>query len=279
MSRCAACRYIGILFAVALVLPASVRAQQATIEITVDNGVQNTCEVSLIPGLHTLSIRLDATVAPVKTARFQIVSSCPVAFFGTPANQEYDLTFTTCLEAGDEIANFGLLVSGSTQVCTIKAVPLAGSSAIELTDCDGYAMIGVWPHDPSIDCEWWGMLAPYRPDPPTGATGVSINPLLSYVGPANLVLLGTSPVLDPDSATDIICTGSIYPPGEPPCTLPLSPGPLSPNTTYYWRALNVCFGCVHGNAGISEVFSFTTGSGDVAVDHSTWGRVKAIYRQ
>jgi hypothetical protein len=270
-------RCFGILLVLALALPASAYAQQSLIGIKVDNGVQDGCSVSLIPGIHSLSIRLDATVAPVKTARFKVVSSCPVVFFGTPANQEYDLTFPTCLDAGGELENFGIQVFGSTQVCTIKVVPVTGSTGIELTDCDGHPMGGAATYDENLYCDS-RLIAPYLPDPPSGATGVSINPLLSYVGPANLVLLGTSPALDPDAAETIICTSHNYPPGEPPCTLPLTPGPLAPNTTYYWRALNVCFGCEHGDFGASDVFTFTTGSGTVATRSATWGYVKSIYR-
>ena len=280
MPRCDMGRYFGVLLAFAIVLPVSARAQSARIGISVDNPAQSSCNVSLIPGIHSLTIRLEGTVAPVKTARFKIVSSCPVAFYGTPANEEYDLTFPACLNAGDEIENFGIEVFGATQVCDIKVVPVSGASDIELTDCDGYPMWGAWASDEDLGCpDYSGLLAPYRPDPPDGATDVPTNALLSYVGPANLVVLATSSTPDPDSGDDVICTSHIYPPGEPPCTLPLDPGPLAPKTTYYWRALNVCFGCEHGDAAASALFSFTTGDGPVATKPASWGRVKATYRE
>jgi hypothetical protein len=276
MTRCDISRYLGALLAAVIVLPDSSLAQSARIGISVNTPAQSSCEVTLIPGVHSLTIRLDGTVSPVKTARFKVVSSCPVAFFGTPANQEYDLTFPTCLNAGDEIQNFGILVSGSTQVCTISVVPVSGSTNIELTDCNGNAMIGAWSHNQPY-CGT-GLLAPYLPVPANGSVDVPTNQLLSYTGPANLVVLDTDPLLDPDSAEQILCTSHIYPPGEPPCTLPVDPGPLAPHTTYYWMALNVCFGCEHGEYGASELFSFTTGDGPTATEPATWGRVKAMYR-
>jgi len=251
-------------------------AQQARIGIYVDNGVQSSCDVSLIVGIHSLTIRLDGTVAPVKTARFKLLSSCPLTYFGTPPNLEYDLTFGSCIGAGAQIENFGILVQGSTQVCTIKVVPVTGATNIELTDCDGVPMVGGWSHD-GVFCVYTGnYVAPYRPDPPNGAVNVPINTLLSYVGPANLVNLATYPFLFIEDAYPI-CTSQA---GSqlPLCTLPIDPGLLQPNTTYYWRAYNTCFGCTHGEGAGSELFSFTTG-GPVAVEHSTWGHVKALYRE
>jgi hypothetical protein len=66
--------------------------------------------------------------------------------------------------------------------------------------------------------------------------------------------------------------------GEP-CSNPFDPGPLEPYTTYYWRAGNWCVGCYHGEGAISDTWSFTTGAGPVPAEPSTWGRVKALYRE
>jgi hypothetical protein len=66
--------------------------------------------------------------------------------------------------------------------------------------------------------------------------------------------------------------------GDYPCALPLNPGPLAPQTTYYWQAHHNCI-CGQVHPAQSDVFSFTTGDGPLAVEATTWGRVKALYRQ
>ena len=84
-----------------------------------------------------------------------------------------------------------------------------------------------------------------------------------------------------DDATDeyhIICATQGHPHyNVPPCTFPVDPGPLLPNTTYYWRAWSINSYSIAPTA-MSETFTFTTG-GPVATQPSTWGRVKAMYRK
>jgi len=62
-------------------------------------------------------------------------------------------------------------------------------------------------------------------------------------------------------------------------SLTFAPGFLLPQTTYYWTARwsNFYTGCAPGGAR-SELHSFTTG-GVLAVEPTTWGRVKAMYRE
>lgn len=51
------------------------------------------------------------------------------------------------------------------------------------------------------------------------------------------------------------------------------PGPLGPNTTYYWRVEQQANGTVS-----SPVWSFTTADFVVSVDEVTWNAVKQLYR-
>jgi hypothetical protein len=51
------------------------------------------------------------------------------------------------------------------------------------------------------------------------------------------------------------------------------PALLQQNRTYYWRVEGVR----HGEAISSPLWSFST-EGEVAVEHTTWGRIKALYR-
>ena len=143
----------------------SALAQIAIIGMSVDNPQQNACGVILTPGIHSLTIRLYATTAPVKTAKFKIVSSCPVAWYGTPPNQEYNLTFPTCVNVGDQIENFGIEVFGSAQLCTLRVEPATGSSGIEMTDCAGGPMMGVSSCDvilPVRSSTWGSVKAMYK---------------------------------------------------------------------------------------------------------------------
>jgi hypothetical protein len=186
------------------------------------------------------------------------VASSPVTFLN-PLNGDVDVTFSPCTTIGPLVSLLVIVPAGPS--VTFSIVPATGYSEIELTDCEGYAMPTV------TSCGPPRLSAPYRPNPPDGATDVPTNQLLSYVGVANSVGIGTSPNLG-----QVICQG------EPPCALPLNPGLLAPHTTYYWRAGTVCF-CDGVLGGTSELFSFTTGDGPLAVEATTWGRVKALYRE
>lgn len=248
--------------AVALIcsaLSTSAGAQSAKVFFL--NGGYPTC-APFYPGFQQIYIGLDA-VGPIARARFKVESSSPVTIF-SPPNGEFDLTFPGA-------APVLVCVVPPGPAVTFSIVPAAGHSEIEVTDSDGYDMSAVW------ECYGYQLLAPYRPNPPSGAIEVPTNQLLSYVGEANSVVISTSPSLDNPR---VICQNLPPPPHDsaPPCPLPLDPGPLAPQTTYYWQARTFSFlGQVF--SGYSEIFSFTTGDASLAVEQSTWGRVKAMYRQ
>lgn len=228
-------------------------AQSAVVHI----GDQWSC--SFAPGFQILNVNFSAA-GPVATARFKVVASSAVTFV-TPPNGEFDVSLNPCGQSG-QLGQLIVIVPAGPAV-TLTVVPATGHAEIELTDCDGYSL-------PTVqECDLARNLGPYRPTPTDGATDVPTNQLLSYVGYANLVAISTSP----DMANYTVICGS----GENPCPLPLNPGSLAPNTTYYWQASNHCI-CGQVAAGHSEVFSFTTGETPIAVQPSTWGRVKAMYR-
>jgi hypothetical protein len=108
----------------------------------------------------------------------------------------------------------------------------------------------------------------YNRTPADGATDVPTdvtllwNEAYCYEGPGDCfsanceaVYLGTDP--DPPYVGD--------------AWYAFDPGPLQPYTTYYWKVSTEY-------AGLTPVWSFTTGEGPVAAEHSTWGQVKALYR-
>jgi hypothetical protein len=229
-------------------------AQSATLRI----GDDFSC--SKAPGFQVLNIPLQAA-GPVKSARFKIVASSPVTIF-SPPNGEFDVTLDPCVQNGS-IGQLVVVIPAGPSV-TFTVVPATGDSEIELTDCDDYALRAV------AECGLTQLIAPYRPNPPDGAVDVPINQLLSYVGAANYVVIGTDPDLE---NPQVVCQA-----GDFACALPLNPGTLSPHTTYYWQAVSYCL-CGQVFTGYSDIFSFTTGDAPLAVEATTWGHVKALYRE
>jgi len=235
-------------------LSTSARAQSAWVYLGDQGGPS--CTYSAGP-FYVVNVYLGSAAGPVQSARFKVVASSPVTFM-SPA--DFDVTLNPCTTYG--WLGWVLVSVPAGPSVTFSIVPATGHTAIELKDCDGYAM-------PTVSsCSYYQISAPYRPNPPDGAIDVPTNQLLSYVGVANHVVFGTSP-----SPNNSICLKT-----EGSCLLPLDPGPLAPHTTYYWQAYNVCF-CGQVFDGASEVFSFTTGDGPLAVESTTWGRVKALYRE
>jgi hypothetical protein len=125
------------------------------------------------------------------------------------------------------------------------------------------------------DC---GGRAPYNLYPPHGATGVPVNATLSwqnaypyYYGQTGQcsVRIGTTPDCSDAQVVNFSCTA------DPGVVLDF----LQPSTTYYWQASYYypADSCVNTD-GASTIYSFTT-AGPVATQASTWGRVKAMYRE
>lgn len=105
--------------------------------------------------------------------------------------------------------------------------------------------------------------------PLDGATNVPLDTDLSWVGIEfgwNCRLWVSS---DPTCATGQDMT--------PPQCAHFDPGPLSPNTTYYWR-VSWAEDCCWGAGATTAIHSFKT-AGLVATTPSTWGRVKSMYRE
>jgi len=245
-------------------LSSNARAQSAYIQL----GYPAEPQCVVAPGFWPNLTVYVATVGPLHTARFKVVASSPVTIFNPPGG-EFDLTSTPCTIGA--FANLVVLIPPGPPV-TFTFVPATGHAEIELTDCDGYAMRTV------NKCGSAQLLGPYRPDPPDGAINVSTDQLLSYVGDANYVALSTNPDMNIWDPTNVVLCNKLVQGGTGlPCPLPLNPGPLAPHTTYYWQAINFCV-CGQVTPGTSEVFSFTTGDAPLAVETSTWGRVKAMYR-
>jgi hypothetical protein len=154
----------------------------------------------------------------------------------------------------------------------------ASTPNIGFFDCGsgffGGMSIVSWINNPGANCSHFQYLAPYFPSPPNDGVNMPTNIKLGFHGDANHIWLSTEPFTTPRDA-DIVCAAV----GGGSCPNPFDPGLLAPNTKYYWMAGNVCDPPSEDcRDALSDVWTFTTGGGPLAVSPSTWGAVKAFYR-
>jgi hypothetical protein len=268
-----------------LCLPLSAHAQQARLDIFVELDPLTTvqaCDFDF-PGpggtfVGTATVRV-ISAFPFQTVRFKAPIPCGMTVIGSSSafamagSPETGVTITTgaCTGAPVDVLTITFLAATTPVTdCTWDVAPADGDAAILLTDCDGYSMTGASAR--SIYCgDVNGFIAPYRPYPADGATDVPPNPSLSFIGVANLLSFGTAAYPLTPTVCDV--------PFGTLCDNPFDPGMLAPNTTYYWYAVYSCVAsCPHGEGAVSDFWSFTTGDLPVAVEETTWGRVKALSR-
>ena len=261
-----------LVLVVASTVPSISRSQNATIGVYRLNG-SPACPMS--PGESALVlVKLVHTAGPVKTMHFTLVPSCAGATISGPLGS--NVTFSPCAMDGQIISVLNVTAPATCGVWGFYFDVRGpnGEYSIPMTDCDGYPMTAgdafVSIDGPPCD-DMSTLIAPYRPTPANGATGVAVNTLLSYFGPANKIRFSSVP-LTISMYDQVLCGPS------PACAQPINPGALAPNTTYYWAALNerpFLFGSI---AASSETFSFTTGDAPLPTEGATWGRIKAMYR-
>jgi hypothetical protein len=273
-------RWVVFALAATLLAPSAVLAQQARLAVKLDPSLNvPACDFSANVGLQTAYVTVE-NAFPFQTVSFKAPAPCGVLVVDTPSS--YTLTgdiatgltvdLGACTTAPVVVCQIVFLVQVPASGCTWDILPADGDSDILLTDCNGNAMIGAMAR--SLYCEDANtFIAPYLPSPADGATNVPTNTPLGFTGAANyLFMQADSPV---GLGNSEICGAA---PAQTMCSNPFDPGELAPGTTYYWRAANFCTYCPHGEGAVSQIWSFTTGSGPVAVEQSTWGRVKALYR-
>jgi hypothetical protein len=227
------------------------------------------CRIDIPTGTSFLTVNVDGSKAPFKTARFKVVPSVPIP--GIPVGgQDFDITAPA--SASIVVNNPGAMIS---QV-RFDIMPHTGDAEVLLTDNAGLPMLGGGTY--SMYCDnWSSFLAPYKSVPAHGATNVPINTTLSFTdGVVTAVVLSTVP-FHYMAATYICTNNTLSFPTLTVCTYPINPGILQPNTTYYWQASLERPGCPEGCVAFSPVLSFTT-AGPVATAQQTWGAVKAMYR-
>ena len=277
-------RWILALGFAALVPIAPASAQQARLDVRVDPPYVGTngqaCDFSgNSVGTATITIRS----YPFKTIRFKAPPPCGIVAF-TPSgpypfegniNTGIEIVAPSCVTENVWITTLTIpfIAPAPVSGCTWDVQAADGDVTIELTDCDGFPMTGASAR--SIYCgDTNGFIAPYKPYPANGATNVPLNTLLSYTGRGNVMRFGEEapPYLYDDEVCDLSISGV--------CDNTFDPGLLKPFTTYYWQMVNWCGGsCPHGEGAVSDVWSFTTGDQILATEPSTWGAVKARYRE
>ena len=187
----------------------------------------------------------------------------------------FTLNFSGCTADLFAVARL-YVVALSAPCCGFGPTPHPGAGRVELVDCTGHALTATWiPRIavPSVN-EWCINYAvsgvPRKPFPLDGAVNVPSSLELSWVmdPPVGTCDLGvrTCAVYLGTSTTPPIFSAELE--GE---SQPVSG--LQPGTTYYWKV----WSNNHGFFVESPLWSFTTAA-PVTVEPTTWGRVKALYR-
>jgi len=222
--------------------------------------------------------------APVGKVRFTLPD--PPAGFAIVAegwNYPHTGSRLTGMEMTVGCSPAGVVTLGTVWV--IPTGPVSGgdwriSPGCEVEDCDGNlepavslpTTINNFSNNCFQDCMGG---APYDLFPLMGATGVPTNVRLTWHGGWNFpnttcsIRIGTDPGCSDAQTVNVPCDG------DHGITLDF----LEPGTTYYWQAswFTIPDSC-YNTGGTSIIFSFTT-TGPLAVEATTWGKVKSMYRE
>lgn len=188
------------------------------------------------------------------------------------------LTFSGCTSDRQAVARL-VVYSNYGPCCNFGLTPHPAAGCVELKDCGAHTEAATW--IPKISsqgyngeqCHGFESVSgpPRNPIPSNGAGGVSTSLDLSWVMDPPI---GGSCVLSWRSSSVFLGTTTTPPAivGELEGTCHHVDG-LLPGTTYYWKVWCMNWGVIVE----SPLWSFTT-AGAVAVEQTTWGRVKALYR-
>jgi hypothetical protein len=165
---------------------------------------------------------------------------------------------------------------------SIVGDPTTLSGQIEVVDCNG---VVTYPASYAISANYaqCGVHQPGSLQPPDGATGVPLNPTLTWTWepstacPGGIGMVVCQVYLGTKSDA-LIPVGSTFPSG-PEESYEMTVGPLPPATLHYWRVKvrDEYWDCPGSHEAWSETQSFLT-VGAVPVEHTTWGRIKGLYR-
>ena len=254
------------------------------------------CSLELAPG--TVTVNIVAYAVPFQKLRF----SLPDPPIGTIVGESWGVSYTGDRINGLEVDMGGCTAAGWVTIGHVD-VMVGAEESIPCTvwamgaDCEVQDCAGVWLPARAWDfyevedsdhagqcrecfqeCYDGGPLPPYNLYPPDGATNVPVDVVLTWDG---------VPFLDdpyPDDFTGCSVVVSSDPSlangqgGWGHCNS-FAPA-LQPNTTYYWSAGWYDTGTWCSDLvfqGATRVYSFTT-EAPLSTTTTTWGRVKAMYR-
>ena len=279
------------ILALLLILPT--RADSQIVALENPAGVSNKCVIST--GITTLKIRVSGD--QIKGARFAISAppECQVSLLSvgtlmpdvvlegdlsTGITATFDCSTTDSYPFTRDVADVVVYVTGDPPVCCpIYVVPHSASvtGEVEFIKCDdsieeGFGSQAYVGGDGSGCFDILDAIQPPPtiPTPTDSATGVSLTPSLIFKTPRGyacvdyLYSIWGSLYFGTDPDPPLFCQwGCVY-----------DPGPLEPNTTYYWRVYY--YNSNYGDA-FSPVWQFTT-TGITPTETRTWGHIKALYR-
>ena len=183
------------------------------------------------------------------------------------------IAFGNCIDGWRHVLTINVYMEGSLEDCCpyrFLRHPEGTGEGPEVIDCQDRVLIA---DDNGSFVTPGGFCPPFveKPQPPDGATGQPIDTKLSWsvfycscalgVYWENLYF-GTTP--DPPLVAQELWHA-------------YDPGPLEPQTTYYWKVR--AFDSDAGDAGgwrTGPIWTFITGSA-LPVERSTWGRIKGLY--
>lgn len=183
----------------------------------------------------------------------------PLTYIGP---EETTIYFESCQPLPVHVLTVQAVGLHKTDCCLLTIEPVSA------TDCNGNTVpLAAVPY--TLIDTLCTLIPPSNPYPADGASGVPRDVVLTWnemQGPNfcsdvkwHSVTFGTTP----NSTFNTGFSGDTF--WDPP-------GLLQENTTYYWRVTGLRNGTVS-----SPLWSFSTGA-PVAVEQSTWGGIKALYR-
>jgi hypothetical protein len=296
----AARRILAVAFTI-VILTVPAHAQQMRVAVYGETPALECEFVPVLGGIGYARVIVKNTV-PFEKVRFRApIPPCSGLAFGgdivtdgtaTGDSQSgIEITRSSCTSGPGDIEVLQIIyavVGPPTGTCQWSIEPYPGDAMAEVIDCDGYTG---WADGNGAgiingDCGLIGennFIGPYRPVPVDGAGGVAVNALLEWTGPANTLWLADHPFDVPIPGHNHFDDDVVYSTGAAGTTPPpYDPGPLAPNTTYYWRGAHFCFAsCPHGGEGFSPNWdtgwTFTM-EGALPAEEESWGRIKALYR-
>jgi hypothetical protein len=203
------------------------------------------------------------------------------AFTGTRAGG-MEMDFESCQTGFSTLGYLAIFVPPGT---TGSCLPWKIDDGCEIEDCSGVVRAAQPRQQVSSDYTSYGCpefcwqccdgaLPPHTLLPPDGATGVALDATLSWTLPypddtscSASIRISTDAACGSGDVFQIACLEQAF-----------APGILEPSTTYYWQVTytTVYSSCYIGTFS-SELQSFTTAD-PLSTTQTTWGRVKAMYR-